>query len=62
MAWGYRGDAKIVQGEFAEAVKDWEKAAEIMDAITGYGVALQMPKKRLKMSERKDYYKILGTN
>eukprot|EP01083_Nonionella_stella_P112001 328942_1 len=58
--WGERGDARILEEEFEEAVRDWEKAVELSPKDGRLRRGLDHAKKKLKISQQKDYYKILG--
>ena len=45
--------------QYEECVRDWKKVCE-MDRTTENRQSLKEAEKQLKLSKRKDYYKILG--
>ena len=45
--------------QYEECVRDWKKVCE-MDRTTENCQSLKEAEKQLKLSKRKDYYKILG--
>ncbi len=54
------GDARIVNEEFEEAVREFERAIQQDQNNQRVREGLENAKRRLEMSKRKDYYKILG--
>jgi DnaJ family protein C protein 7 len=55
-----RADCFMKLEKFQEAVYDYEKASQLDHSKADVREALRNAKKQLKMSQRKDYYKILG--
>mmetsp|Transcript_13144 Transcript_13144/g.18178 ORF Transcript_13144/g.18178 Transcript_13144/m.18178 type:complete len:488 (+) Transcript_13144:155-1618(+) len=54
------GDARLANEEYEEAVKEFERASQQEPGSQRVRQGLENAKRRLKMSQRKDYYKILG--
>mmetsp|Transcript_26435 Transcript_26435/g.51219 ORF Transcript_26435/g.51219 Transcript_26435/m.51219 type:complete len:495 (+) Transcript_26435:157-1641(+) len=54
------GDARLANEEYEEAVREFERAAQAEPQSRRIHEGLENAKRRLKMSKRKDYYKILG--
>lgn len=57
-----RSELHTVLGNYEEAIADLEKAQEIDNNYTDIERLIQEAKKRLKQSQKRDYYKILGVN
>jgi len=54
------GDARLANEEYEEAVREYERAAQQEPQSRRVHEGLENAKRRLQMSKRKDYYKILG--
>eukprot|EP00467_Chlorarachnion_reptans_P004254 CAMPEP_0114517820 /NCGR_PEP_ID=MMETSP0109-20121206/18105_1 /TAXON_ID=29199 /ORGANISM="Chlorarachnion reptans, Strain CCCM449" /LENGTH=498 /DNA_ID=CAMNT_0001698381 /DNA_START=405 /DNA_END=1901 /DNA_ORIENTATION=- len=54
------GDARIANEEYEEAVREFERARQQEPNNRRVAEGLENAKKRLQMSKRKDYYKMLG--
>jgi DnaJ family protein C protein 3 len=59
-AWMKRGEAKILMGDFEDAVRDYEKAASMDRNNQAAQEGLRHAQQQLKISLQKDYYKELG--
>jgi len=57
-----RSELHTVLGNYEEAIADLEKAKEIDNNYTDIERLIEEAKKRLKQSQKRDYYKILGVN
>lgn len=57
-----RSELHTVLGNYEEAIADLEKAQEIDNNYQDIERLIQEAKKRLKQSQKRDYYKILGVN
>ncbi|XP_031548748.1 dnaJ homolog subfamily C member 3-like [Actinia tenebrosa] len=55
-----RAEAHILEDNFSEAVKDYQKAKNINDQLHKVQEGLERAQRLLKQSKKRDYYKILG--
>uniref|UniRef100_UPI00358E80AF dnaJ homolog subfamily C member 3-like n=1 Tax=Myxine glutinosa TaxID=7769 RepID=UPI00358E80AF len=55
-----RAEAHILNDEFGEAVADYERARDIDETRSGVREGLEKAQRLQKLSQRRDYYKILG--
>eukprot|EP01120_Amphizonella_sp_Union-15-10_P008849 TRINITY_DN3266_c0_g1_i2.p1 TRINITY_DN3266_c0_g1~~TRINITY_DN3266_c0_g1_i2.p1 ORF type:complete len:469 (-),score=123.50 TRINITY_DN3266_c0_g1_i2:82-1488(-) len=58
--WINRAEAKILIEDYEAAIRDYEKANELSRNNGNIQEGLNRARRLLKMSQRKDYYKILG--
>ena len=55
-----RGELHMLQKNYEEAVRDFERVKALDQSVQGLREKIQHAKVELKKSKRKDYYKILG--